>query len=236
MGVGESPVKGSDKYIWAGLSTDTKPNEAIIGSKVIEIDTGLVYEWTGAGWCHRLDGVDIDPLVKSIPTTSTFHHLGHEGKVFIYSARHPAIAAAADHYVLIRLPASAANRQMHMRYAFSALANTGTLDVDISLYKEPTVTVDGDAQAIVNTNDFFGLSTGILIFDDSTVTVDGTFKVMTSMTGTNKSTSSQDTNVPEWILTPDGASVRDYTFKITNNGAGTADVTTAIFFYDTEAA
>ena len=127
---------------------------------------------------------------------------------------------------------------MRNRYAFSALANTGTLDVDVTFYKEPTVTVDGDTQApfIANTNDRLGFSTGVLIFDDSTVTVDGTFKVITSMTGTNKSTSSQDTNVPEWILTPDGASARDYIFKITNNGGGTADVTTAIFFYDTEAA
>lgn len=180
--------------------------------------------------------VEFDPLVKSVPITSTFHHLGHEGKVFIYSARHPAIAAGADHYILIRLPAGAANRQMHMRYAFDSLANTGTLDVNVTLYKEPTVTDDGDAQTIANTNDFFGLSTGILIFDDSTISADGEFKVTTSMTGTNKSTGSQGTNVPEWIFTPDGASARDYIFKIHNNGSGTADVNSAIFFYDTNAA
>jgi hypothetical protein len=236
MSIGESPTKGSDKYAKVILSTDTKPVGAFLGQLIIESDTGLVYEWTGSGWDPRLGGVQIDPLVNSIPTTSTFHHLGHEGKVFIYSARTAAIASEANHYILIRLPADAATRQMHMRYAFSALANTGTLDVDVSLYKEPTVTAPGDATVIANTNDFFGLSTGITIFDNSTISVDGTFKVITSMTGTNKSTSSRDTSVPEWILTPDGASARDYIFKITNNGAGTADVTTAIFFYDTEAA
>lgn len=236
MSTGESPTKGSDKYAKVILSTDTKPTGAFLGQLIIESDTGLVYEWTGADWGRRLGGVDIDPLVRSVPTTSTFHHLGHEGKVFIYSLRHTAIASEADHYVLIRLPAGAANRQVHMRYAFDALANTGTLDVDVSLYKEPTVTLEGDAQTIVSTNDFWDLSTGVLIFDDASISVDGTFKVTTSMTGTNKSTSSQDTNVPEWILTPDGASARDYIFKITNNGLGTADVTSAIFFYDTEAA
>jgi hypothetical protein len=236
MSIGESPTKGSDKYAKVILSTDTKPIEAFLGQLIIESDTGLVYEWAGTSWLNRIDGVQADPLVKSIPTTSTFHHLGHEGKVFIYSARTIAIAAEADHYILIRLPADAAARQMHTRYTFSALANTGTLDVDVSLYKEPTVTDPGDATVIANTNDFFGLSTGITIFDDSTISADGTFKVITSMTGTNKSTSSRDTNVPEWILTPNGALARDYVFKITNNGLGTADVTTAIFFYDTEAA
>ena len=236
MGIGDSPDKGSDAYIWAGLSTDTKPSKAFIGQKIIETDTGLVYEWTGSGWCRRLEGVDIDPLVKSVPVTSTFHHLGHEGKVFISSGRVAAIASEADHYLTVRMPAGLAERQAHMRYAFNALANTGTLDVDIRLFKDSPVTVDGSAQAAISTNSFWDFSSGVLIFSGSTVTVDGTFQAIGSMTGSNKGTSSEDINVPEWILTPDGASARDYIFKITNNGLGTADVTFAIFFYDTGAA
>ena len=34
------------------------------------------------------EALQLDPLVKSIPVTDTFHHLGHEGKVFIHSDRH----------------------------------------------------------------------------------------------------------------------------------------------------
>lgn len=50
MSTGDSPNKGSDIYIWAGLSTDTKPSKAFIGQKAIETDTGNVFEWTGSIW------------------------------------------------------------------------------------------------------------------------------------------------------------------------------------------
>jgi len=47
---GESPKLGSDEYAWAGLSTATKPDNAFIGQKAIETDTGDTYEWTGSLW------------------------------------------------------------------------------------------------------------------------------------------------------------------------------------------
>jgi len=50
MGIGDSPKIGSDKYIWAGLSTDNKPESAFVGQKAKETDTGNVYEWTGSFW------------------------------------------------------------------------------------------------------------------------------------------------------------------------------------------
>ena len=48
--VGDSPKLGSDKYIWAGLSTDTKPENAFVGQRAKETDTGDVFEWTGSFW------------------------------------------------------------------------------------------------------------------------------------------------------------------------------------------
>ncbi len=48
--IGDSPKLGSDKYIWAGLSTATKPESAFVGQRVKETDTGDVYEWTGSFW------------------------------------------------------------------------------------------------------------------------------------------------------------------------------------------
>ena len=50
MTVGTSPKFGSDEYVWAGLSTDTKPIDAFIGQIAIETDTGNKYEWTGLSW------------------------------------------------------------------------------------------------------------------------------------------------------------------------------------------
>ena len=236
MTIGTSPNKGSDKYIWAGLSTDTKPAKAFIGAQLIETDTGLVYEWDGGNWCPRIGGIEIDRLVKSIPTTSTFHHLGHEGYVFMQNKRYAAIADAACLDLLIRIPSGNADRQMHMRFNFLGEANTGTLDVDIVLYKDTTVSADGAAQTIVNISDYTNAkTTGIEIYGGPTVTDVGTSKAVAALLGTKKGASSDESHVPEWILTPDGASERNYLFRLTNNSGGTVDIVDSIFFFDNEA-
>ena len=66
-----------------------------------------------------LNGVELelDPLVNSMPTTSTFHHLGHEGKVFLHSDKH-SVAAGADFDFLIKVTASPTARQIHIRFAY----------------------------------------------------------------------------------------------------------------------
>ena len=235
MSTGDSPNKGSEKYIWAGLSTDTKPIAAFIGNQLIETDTGLVFEWTGTGWCPRQDGVEIDQLVKSVPTTSTFHHLGHEGTVFIHSDRHTAIADGANFDILIRIPAGNADRQVHMRFNYIGKANTGTLDVDIILYKGITVSADGTPEVIVSNNDANTKTTGVLMFEGPTVTDLGTKKAQSLIVGEKKSASSKEQAVPEYILAPDGSNARDYLMRATNNSGGTVDIVNALFFYDSEA-
>lgn len=180
--------------------------------------------------------LELDSLVKSIPTTDTFHHLGHEGMVFIHSDRHNAIADAANLDYLIRIPAGNANRQVHMRFNFIAKANTGTLDLDIVLWKDCTVSADGNSEAIVSNNSANVKTTSVEIYDSPTVTDIGTHQSHTMLVGEKKSVSNTEQNVPEWILAPDGASERLYIFRLTNNSGGTVDVVNAIFFYDSEAA
>ena len=180
--------------------------------------------------------VELDPLVNSIPTTDTFHHLGHEGKVFMHGERHNAVADAASFDILIRIPAGNAARQVHFRFQYSAKANTGTLDVDVMLYKEPTTSADGTPETIASTNDAVVKSTGVLMFSAPTVTAPGTYKTSVNMFGEKKSAGSEETTVPEWILAPDGANARDYLMRLTNNSGGTIDFNHALFFYDSEAA
>ena len=48
----------SDKYAKIILSTDTKPLGAFAGQLLIEQDTSLVYEWTGASWSPRAGSVE----------------------------------------------------------------------------------------------------------------------------------------------------------------------------------
>ncbi len=183
------------------------------------------------------NGVDaeLDPLVNALPVTETFHHLGHEGKVFIHGERHDGIADSANYDMLIRVPAGNAARQVHFRFNYVSKANTGTLDVDVTLYKEPTTTADGSAETIVSTNDAEVKTTGVLMFSAPTVTAVGTYKTSVSMFGEKKSAGSKETSVPEWVLAPSGASARDYLMRLTNNSGGTIDFNHSLFFYDSEA-
>lgn len=179
--------------------------------------------------------VELDPLVKSIPITETFHHLGHEGKVFIHGERHNGVANGADFDILVRIPASAADRQVHFRFSYTSKANTGILDVDVTLYKDTLVSADGSLETIVSTNDAVVKSTGVTIFAGPTVTDVGEYKTSVNMFGEKKSAGSKETAVPEWVLAPDGESERNYLMRLTNNSGGTIDFNHALFFYDSEA-
>lgn len=180
--------------------------------------------------------VENDPLVNNIPSIETFHHLGHEGKVFIHSDRHDDLGNNDNLDYLIRIPAGNSARQIHMRFNFIGKANTGELDIDICMYKDTLVSADGSAEAIVSTNDANVKTTGVLIFEGSTITSIGTLKTCTLIVGEKKSASSKEQAVPEWILAPDGNDERNYLIRMSNNSGGTVDIVNAIFFYDSEAA
>lgn len=180
--------------------------------------------------------LELDQLVKSIPITDTFHHLGHEGMVFIHSDRHAAIANGASFDILIRIPAGNADRQVHMRFNYIGKANTGSLDIDVILYKDTVVSADGAPEIIMSTNDAVVKSTGVTMFSGPTVTDIGIQKAWTFIVGEKKSASSKEQSVPEYVMSPDGDSARNYLMRATNNSGGTVDIVNALFFYDSEAA
>ena len=48
-------------HIVKGMSNDVKPVGFVrIGKKYLELDTGKVYMWTGAGWNELIPGVFIE--------------------------------------------------------------------------------------------------------------------------------------------------------------------------------
>lgn len=176
--------------------------------------------------------LSLDPFVQSVPVTDTFHHLGHEGKVFIHSDRHSAIANGASLDILICIPAGEPNRQVHMRFFYTGKANTGTLDIDIIMYKGVTVSAEGSVEPITSTNDAVVRTTGVLMWSGPTVTDLGERKASAFITGEKKSASSKDQAVPEWVWAPDGNDIRYYLMRATNNSGGTVDIENALFFYD----
>lgn len=227
LGGGDAPlsIDPVDVNIWALAATEKSSlivtESSVLTPRTISDPNAVVLE--------------LDPLVKSIPTTDTFHHLGHEGKVFIHSDRHNGLTNDGNLDYLIRVPAGEAGRQVHMRFNFIGKAVTGSLDVDICLYKDATVSADGSPEAIVSTNDAVVKTSDVLIFEGPTITDLGVLKTCTLIVGEKKSASSKEQAVPEWILAPDGTSARDYIIRLHNNSGGDVDVVNSIFFYDTHA-
>ena len=115
-----------------------------IGDELVKVK----YHWNGEYHVPEIGSdccgneLEYDYLVKSIVTTETFHHLTHEGKTFIHSKRHNAIADAASMDILIRVPAGNPARQIHFRFALHGTSG-GTLDIDGTLYSGTTVSADG---------------------------------------------------------------------------------------------
>jgi hypothetical protein len=170
--------------------------------------------------------LELDRLVKSVPTTGTFHHLGHEGMLFIHSDKHP-VLAAANFDILIKVPASPAGRQVHLRFNYT----TSDVPCDLILFRDTIVSADGDLESLNSNNDAVVKTTGVQIFEGPTITDDGSEWGNALIAGTKHSAGSLDQLLPEWILT---AGV-NYLLRLTNNSNGTIDVVNAIFFYDSEA-
>lgn len=181
--------------------------------------------------------VELDQLVKSVPVTDTFHHLGHEGMVFIHSDRHNGIANAANFDILICIPAGEPDRQVHMRFNYVGKSGAGGsgLDIDVELYKDTTVSDVGDLEEIVSTNDAVVKTTGVIMYSDPTITDIGARKTANMIVGEKRSASSKEQSVPEWVLAPDGNDLRYYTMRATNNSGTTVDIVNALFFYDSKA-
>ena len=182
--------------------------------------------------------LELDPLVNSIPTTGTFHHLGHEGKLFIHSDKHTGITNGANFDYLIRVPAGNADRQVHLRFNYSLAGATPGTDVeaDLIFYKDTTVSADGTPESLISTNDAVVKTTEVLTFEGPTVTDVGTQKAQTLITSARREGGSIEQVIPEWVCAPDGANARDYLLRLINNSGGTITVVNAIFFYDSEAA
>ena len=170
--------------------------------------------------------IEFDPLVKSMPVTETFHHLGHEGKVFVHGDKH-SVAAGANLDYLLKVPASPSERQVHLRFDFTS----GELPADVELYKDSIVSADGTPEAVNSTNDANVKTTDVTIFEGPTITDLGIAWPISLLVGGKNSGGSKGQLVPEYVL----AAGVNYIIRFVNNSNSTSDVVGIIFFYDTEA-
>ena len=177
--------------------------------------------------------VELDRLVKSVPTTGTFHHLGHEGKVFIHSDKHTGITNGASFNTLIKVPASPSDRQVHLRFNYSIVGATPGTDVeaDLLLFRDTTVSSDGTPEPVNSSNDAFVKTSGVTIFTGPTITSDGNKWTQGIITAARRSGGSGDQLVPEFVCTAN----TNYLLRLINNSGGTIDALNSIFFYDSGA-
>ena len=170
--------------------------------------------------------LDLDALVESVPTTSTFHHLGHEGMVFIHSNTH-SVASGANLDELIKVPASPSGRQVHLRFNYTV----SDVPSDLFLYRDVVVSADGNAETICSNNDVVEKTSGVTIFEGPTITDIGNLWSTGLVAGQKNAAGSLDQLVPEFVLK---AGV-NYLLRLTNNNNGAVTLVTAIFFFDSEA-
>lgn len=170
--------------------------------------------------------LELDALVKSVPTTGTFHHLGHEGKVFIHSDKH-SVASGANLDYLLKVPASPSGRQVHLRFDITS----SELPADIELYRDTIVSADGTPEVLNSTNDVVVKTTGVELFEGPTITDLGNAWPVSLLTGAKNSGGSGGQLVPEYI----GGPGVNYLIRYNNGSNSTADVVSAVFFYDSEA-
>ena len=143
---------------------------------------------------------------------------------------------------LIVVPAGDATRQVHLRFSYSLSGATPGTDVeaDLVLYKDTVVSANGAVEPIVSNNDANVKATGVTIFTGPTIDTEpadlGSIKAQTLITSARRTGGSQDQIVPEWVIAPDGANLRNYLLRLTNNSGGIITAVNAIFFYDTGAA
>lgn len=227
LGRGDAPlpIDVVDTNVWVLAMTDK--SSLVVTESAYAIPT-TVADKNGAF-------LELDPFVNSIPITDTFHHLGHEGKVFIYGDRHGPIADGANFDILICIPAGEPGRQVHMRYNYSGKSDAGGggLDIDVEFYKDTTFSDVGEVEPIVSTNDAIVRTTGVIMYGGPTIIDPGTRKVANMIVGEKRSASSKEQSVPEWIMAPDGNNARYYLMRAPNNSGTTVDIVNAIFFYDT---
>lgn len=174
-------------------------------------------------------GVEPDSLVKSIPTTGTFHHLGHEGKVFVHSDNHSIAASVGAIFdILIKVPASPTTRQVHMRFNYTV----SEIPCVLELYRDTAVSADGTPETINSSNDAVVKTTGVQMFSAPTIIDAGNLWPISLFVGEKRSGGSAEQLVPEYVLAP-GV---NYLLRLINNSGKANTVNNAIFFYDNEAA
>ena len=169
-----------------------------------------------------------DKIVHAITTISEPHRLAHDGMMFHFTHLHSAVVNGGTEDLLFKVPAGAYPHLNTMR------VNAGGGDLNIYLYEGTTVSADGTAVTVHNTNRNSSNTADTPVYHTPTVTGVGTEIhhqwLPPSATGAGQThdgvTDAQQGE--EWILAPS----TNYMLRVENNSGNTIDIWVEVLFYE----
>jgi hypothetical protein len=165
--------------------------------------------------------LNLDANGRYLPNIEPEHTRIHEGVAFEHTDE---LVAANDGVVeyLFSVPAGC---YPHFRsWSFTVTNSPGS----VSLYEGPTVTDNGDLITPVNLNRLSGNVNGMLMYENPTVTADGTRMQVDHITGGKLSGGSSDKYIQEFDLMPSTL----YLLRYINRSGVVSDVNPHIFWYE----
>ena len=169
-----------------------------------------------------------DPHAHAVTTISEPHRMTHDGFMFHVSYKHETIVNGGTEDILLKVPAGSFPHLNRVN------VNAGAGDININLYEATTVSADGTALSVHNTNRNSTNVSAMLVYNAPTVTDVGTEIhhqwIPPSATGTGLSVDGI-TNAEqgeEWLL----AQNENYLIRLENTSGNTIDAWIEILFYE----
>lgn len=188
--------------------TDNRPEVAIYGEDVI------------------LGGpapIPVDRSGRYIPIIEPEHTRIHESFAYIHSHEHIVPNDGVVDHVL-RNPAG---NFPHMRWwRFIPTAAPGLVQV----YRSPTISDIGPVGGLINLNDNADLNNNVVVYSEPVITDPGVLMYTDAIAGGKLQGGAPDKIISEILQRPS----TDYLIRYTNRSGVTADVTTNIFWYETQ--
>lgn len=176
----------------------------------------------------ELAGTGVDTFTGAQGVISEPHLLGHQGKMFHASIKVTGILDAGIENILFKVPAGV------FPHLHKTRTNVGAGDVDIVSYEGTTVSADGAAVTVDNTNRNSSNTPDMTIFTGPTITGDGTeiHRLWLPPAGVGIGRSAIGLSGAEageeWVLKP----ATNYLHRLTNNSGSTISAWFEFLFYE----
>lgn len=158
---------------------------------------------------------------RSLVSLSSIHYHNHVGDIFVYNEDF--ILNAAQ--VHLDLWCIGSEKNAHFT---SFEVTVGGNPILIEFFENPTITNNGTAKNLSNTNRQFNFNSSINVYDDPTITNDGKLLIRRGIIAAQSKIAGVAGSETEWILARDTC----YLFKVTNQNGNNVQFYNTFFWYE----